>query len=380
MQFIIFFSIVLAVYITGNIFIFNKARHALSPDGIKRIVFGFIYWFLVITFPLGRILEVVYPSLVSDIILWTGSFWLAFMLYFFLASLIVALLRLLNRFFSFMPLLFYQWKFKQTVFILVFLFTLIIVISGSYNARNPVIRHVDITIPKSVHQRDSVHAVMISDIHLSTLVGKKHLNRLVTMINELNPEIILMPGDLVDGDLKPVLRKNSGKPFLRLTAPLGNFATTGNHDYIGGVDKAVNYLSDKNIHFLRDTAILIDSSFYIAGREDLEASRFENKSRKPLAKITENLDHEHPIILMDHQPAKLHESAAAGIDLQLSGHTHNGQLWPLNFITSALFDISNGYGKINQMHVYVSSGAGTWGPPVRLASQAEIVSLTIYFE
>jgi len=132
------------------------------------------------------------------------------------------------------------------------------------------------------------------------------------------------------------------------------------------------------VRFLRDEAVLVDGAFHLAGREDRSVRRFNGHRRKDLGRILDGLDRRYPVILMDHQPLGLHEAVQNGVALQVSGHTHNGQLWPVNWITRRIFEISYGYGKIGDTHVYVSNGYGTWGPPVRTVNRPEIVHLRIH--
>jgi predicted MPP superfamily phosphohydrolase len=185
---------------------------------------------------------------------------------------------------------------------------------------------------------------------------------------------------MVDEDLAPVIRHDLGRSLKKLRAPLGVFSITGNHEYIGGAEKAVKYLTEHGITVLRDTAISIDESFYLAGRDDRDKPRFSGKPRKSVAEILQGIDKTKPVILMDHQPFKLIDAADAGVDLQLSGHTHHGQLWPFNYITKAIYELSWGYKKINNAHFYVSSGYGGWGPPVRTGNRPELVNIRIHFE
>ena len=147
----------------------------------------------------------------------------------------------------------------------------------------------------------------------------------------------------------------------------------------GGVEKAVSYLCDHNITVLRDRFIKIGNAFYLAGREDKSVERFNGHARRALSEILTGIDPSLPLIVMDHQPMDVAEAVNAGADIQVSGHTHNGQLWPFNFITDAIFTVSSGYEKINTSHIYVSSGFGTWGPPVRTNSRSEIVNIRITF-
>ena len=165
-----------------------------------------------------------------------------------------------------------------------------------------------------------------------------------------------------------------------LHAPLGVYAITGNHEYIGGAAEAVAYLTEYNIKFLSDTAEFLDNRFYLAGRDDRDKTRFTGKPRKSLADILKNANHSFPILLMDHQPFQLSIPEELGVDLQLSGHTHDGQIWPFNYITNAIYEVSWGYKKKGNTHIYVSCGYGTWGPPMRIGNHPEVVSITLHFE
>jgi hypothetical protein len=226
---------------------------------------------------------------------------------------------------------------------------------------------------------DELNIAFASDIHLGHIIGEKHLTKIITQIQNLKPDIILFPGDLVDEELQPVIQKNLGRLFTTLSAPYGIYAITGNHEYIGGANAAVEYLSKFNIRFLRDTTLLINNAFYLAGREDLSMNGFTGIKRKSLKELLSKADTNLPVILMDHQPINLAEAVQNQVDLQISGHTHHGQMWPLNYATERIFKLSWGYKKIENSHFYVSSGAGTWGPHVRIGNQPEIVHIKMQF-
>jgi predicted MPP superfamily phosphohydrolase len=181
----------------------------------------------------------------------------------------------------------------------------------------------------------------------------------------------------VDEDLAPVLRQNLGETLRKLRARYGVLAVTGNHEYIGGVEEAVRYLRDHGVTMLRDSAVQLDNGVTIVGREDRSITQFTHGVRRPLRDIMAGVDTSMPVILLDHQPFGLNEARENGVDVQLSGHTHHGQLWPLNLITNALYEVSWGMKQVNGSVVYVSSGLGTWGPPVRLGNRPEIVVLTL---
>lgn len=381
MVFLIFYTIVLSVYALINYYIYIRGLSALPGDGLLRSLYPWLFWGLAATYVLGRTLERVYLSQISDILVWAGSFWLGAMLYFFLAVVLFDLIRLINHFLPFYPSYITQnyEAIKQIAFFTILTLVAVTITAGHINTLFPVVRTVNIHIEKNSNGLKEINAVMLSDIHLGTLIGNGHFEKIVNKVQSLNPDIILLAGDMLDEDLEPVIRQNIGRTLRQLNAPLGVYAVMGNHEYIGGAEPAYEYLKSHGITILRDSVIKVEDSFYIIGREDRDKPRFSGKERLPLSELVSMADKNHPIILIDHQPYYLEEAAQLGVDLQLSGHTHHGQLWPLNYVTSAIFTVSRGYARIDNLHVYVSNGIGTWGPPVRIGSRPEIVQLKIQF-
>lgn len=382
LNFLIFISIVLLVYVSVNYYIFSRGLQAIPKDSQLRTYYIILFILTALTFWAGRILENFMLNWFTETLVWIGSFWLAFILYYFLFAALFDLLRLLNHFIGIFPSVIVQNYEKVKLFSLlgVIIIASITIVYGHINFLNPGIRKFEITLPKKDAKINSLNIVMASDIHLGTIVGKKQLDKFVEMANSLNPDIILLPGDIFDEDIGPIIKNNLGDDLKRLKAKYGVYAATGNHEYIGGVEVAVKYMQDHGINVIRDTAVFIDNSFYIVGREDRDITRFAEKNRKDLLEITNGLDKNYPTILLEHQPRELIESQENGIDLQLSGHTHHGQLWPLNYITSMIYEISWGYKKIGNTHYYVSSGFAGWGPPVRTGSNTELVNILVRFE
>ncbi|MBL7959784.1 metallophosphoesterase [bacterium] len=268
---------------------------------------------------------------------------------------------------------------KAGIAALVSVSTFVIVLFGHLNARTPRVKKIQLNISKTVPGYESIRIVVASDIHLGTIIGKSRIDKIVGIINGLNPDLVLLPGDVVDEDLAPVIKENLGESLRNIKSKFGVISITGNHEFIGGVGAAAEYLQDHGITVLRDKTVKIDDSFYVVGRDDRSVNRFNGHTRKTLDQLTAGLDKRLPMILMDHQPFHLEEAVTNGIDLQLSGHTHHGQLWPLNFITKKVFEVSWGYKKMDKTHIYVSSGVGTWGPPVRVGNRPEIVQIELKF-
>jgi uncharacterized protein len=380
-QMIIFISIVTLIYGGINAYIYIRGTNAFPSGSSGRIWFTVIFWALACTFVLARFLERAYPSTFTGIITWIGSFWLGFMLFFVLFLVVIDLVRLTDGIWHYLPSFLSEnpLKTRRWLFWSVLGLSTILVTISYLNARIPAIRHLEITINKPAAKPGSVKIVMASDIHLGTIIASRKAERLVKTINRLKPDIVLFAGDIVDEDIAPVINQNLGASLQQIKAPLGVYGITGNHEFIGGVGPAVKYLQDHGITMLRDTAVLIDNRFWLVGREDRDGGRFAGKERKKTEILLQEIDTSLPIVLMDHQPFNLAHHATLGIDLQVSGHTHHGQLWPLNYITNAIFEVSRGYKQIGNTHFYVSTGYGTWGPPLRLGNRPEIVEIVVHF-
>jgi predicted MPP superfamily phosphohydrolase len=377
--FLIFFSIVLAVYAAVNYYIFIRGWQAIPRESVLRTYYVIIFIFIALSYIIGRILERIYLSSWSDILVWIGSFWLAAMLYFFLIIVFLDLVRLVNHFVSFLPVAITgnYIKAKFMAGIITTGLVLIIVLIAFLNASRPRIRNLDLSLAKLSPPSRQLTLVAVSDIHLGTIVGKGRLNHLVERINQLSPDIVVLAGDIVDEDMAPVIREDLGAMLRNIKTRYGVYAITGNHEYYGGVESAVKYMRDHGIIVLRDSVAMIDNALYLIGRDDREKKRITGFPRRPLDTLLTGLDPALPKILLDHQPFGLEEAVKAGIDLQISGHTHNGQLWPFNYITRAVYEISSGHRKIERTDFYVSTGFGTWGPPARLGNRPEIVNIKL---
>lgn len=381
-QFIVFFGIVTVVYTLVNFYIFSRGLRTFAPGSNLRTYYTIGFWLLASTFILGRVFEKVYLSLFSDAFVWVGSFWLAAMLYFFLIVFFIDILRLANHFFPFLHLLKDTFIMKSPHLLTMGVATLVffVILAGHFNALIPRIHHLDIQTGLKATDRKELRIVMASDIHLGTIISTRRVTKMVEKINAQKPDVILFPGDIVDEDLAPVIRQNLGAYLKKLNAPLGIIGSTGNHEYIGGANSAVSYLRQHGLVMLRDTMMQLTENIYVAGRDDIESNRFAGEQRKSLKAITTNRPEGSFLIVLDHQPRAIPEAVENKADLVLSGHTHHGQMWPLNYITQAAFPVSWGHKLFDKTHVYVSSGLGSWGPPVRIGNRPEIVVITLHFD
>jgi predicted MPP superfamily phosphohydrolase len=268
---------------------------------------------------------------------------------------------------------------KKPIGITVAILTLVLVIYGHRQSLDPEIKKVRIKLERKSGVRDSVHLVFLSDLHLGNLIGKDRLEKWVHKINGLNPDIVIIGGDIINRDLEPVINAQIAEVFKKVKSRYGLYAVTGNHDYFQNVNNLVKYLEKGNIRFLQDRGVLIEDSFYLIGRKDRSSVNFGH-SREALKTVLRPLEGNFPKILIDHQPIGLKEASDNGIDLQISGHTHDGQMFPVTLFIGLLYEKAYGHHQRGKTQYLVSSGVGTAGPPLRVGSSGEIVSIKIDFK
>lgn len=376
---IIFLAIVLTIYALANWYIFARTSPLFTGSHFIIIGSNIIFWILVLSYPMGRILERMIKSDLSIFFVKMGSFWLGAMLYLILIFVFIDIIRSINHYLPFASFL--DFKIhpvnRLTIIKIVYSITVLILTVAFINARLPRISHFTILTQKLPENQKTIRLVAVSDVHLGTIISNNRLRQLVDKINSQNPDIVMFVGDVFDEDIASVVNNGLGKYFEQIKSPLGKYAVTGNHEYFGGVEQKVKYLNDHGVFVLMDSTLLIDNSFYLVGRNDRQSNHSTGRKRKSINELISSLDKHKPIILLDHQPFELNESAENGVDLQISGHTHHGQLWPFNYITNAIYEVSSGYKKIGNTHFIVSNGYGTWGPPMRLGNRPEILVIDL---
>jgi predicted MPP superfamily phosphohydrolase len=377
-RFIIVIAIFLSLFALINYYIGWHVQLFLSSVfQIKQFtLFWSFFWLIVFSFLIGRLGSRYMPYWLSSLLKLVGSYWLAVMFFSFI------LLPFMDIAAGGLAL--YSVEASLSILILGSLLCLIVLglmLRGSWNASNPIVRNYEITIPKGAGKLKELRIAVASDLHLGTIVGNKKLQVLVDRMNSLKPDLILLPGDVIDDDIKPFIRHNMGGIMKQLKAPLGVYAVLGNHEYMGGhIKEFTEQMRASGIDVLMDRSVRIADSFYVIGRKDKAAESIKPNGRMQLEELLADVDQSIPLILMDHQPHRLDKAEAAGVDVMLSGHTHRGQMMPNHYITRRLFELDWGYLKKGNLHAIVSSGYGTWGPPIRIGSRSEIIELVITFE
>ena len=267
---------------------------------------------------------------------------------------------------------------------------------GAYNARIIQVTPYEITVNKDGGRLENLNVVLAADLHLGYNIGTAHMMQMVDKINEQNADIVVFAGDIFDNEYEALDDPEELIAVLqKIQSKHGVYACYGNHDVeekilagftFGGNKKKESsiqmdeFLERAGIHLLQDEAVLIDDSFYLYGRPDAQRPGRGINMRKTAAELMGELDTEKPVIVIDHEPKELQELADAGVDIDLCGHTHDGQMFPANLITALMWENSYGYLKKDHMHTIVTSGVGLFGPNMRVGTIAEICPITVHFQ
>ncbi|MFF8804177.1 metallophosphoesterase [Streptomyces omiyaensis] len=243
------------------------------------------------------------------------------------------------------------------------------VANGAYGVlRGPKVKRVTVPLAKLPRAAHGYRIAVVSDIHLGPILGRAHSQRIVDTINATQPDLVAIVGDLVDGtveDLGP-----AAEPLARLRARHGSFFVTGNHEYFSGADAWVDHVRELGLRPLRNERLEIAAGFDLAGVDDVAG---ESEGRGPdFGRALGDRDRSRAAVLLAHQPVVIDDAVAHGVDLQLSGHTHGGQLWPGGYLAELANPTVAGLERYGDTQLYVSRGAGAWGPPVRVGAPSDI--------
>ncbi len=359
--FAIFFAIVLAVLVLGSVMIFEAAA---SVFGISTI--AELWW-------LGGALAVFSGSFVASIFLgmryWNAftrgyctfsAVWIGFFVYFVLVSGTYGIIVI------------FSGLLLQTFGKILFTLAIIVGVYGLIHARRISICNVSLKLPNLPEAWRARKIVWVSDLHLGQLHGAPYAEKICAKILSLNPDIVFIGGDLFDGTGAPDIAELIA-PLKNISPKLGTYFITGNHEEFGDPKNFIAAIRAAGIRVLMDEKVEIDDIQIIG--VDYENASERGQFREILARCA--IDSEKLSILLKHEPKDLDITEQAGINLQLSGHTHRAQLWPLNYVARLSYKgFSYGLKQFKRMYVHISSGAGTWGPPMRVGTNSEVVLFT----
>ena len=240
------------------------------------------------------------------------------------------------------------------------------------------IKRIEVALSRLPPELDGTSIVQLTDVHIGPTIGHSFIQRMVTMVNDLSPDVIAITGDLVDGSVEALAEHAA--PLADLRAKHGAFFVTGNHEYYSGARQWCAHLTSLGIRVLRNENVRIGNDehhFHLGGIDDYQAAGFGNGHGPNLTQAVKDRDPTRALILLAHQPKAVIEAQTHHVDLQLSGHTHGGQLWPFNWLVKLQQPVVAGLERIGETFIYVSCGTGYWGPPMRLRAPAEITHITL---
>jgi len=357
----------LAVILGGNYYVFFRLWHMMPPTVIGRVLLICLAVIVIISPVLSMGFGGALPSPLVSVMYKIGTSWIILFMYLLLFFLVIDILRLTHL------VNLDKYVLSNWISLGIIAVGLIVLMgTGYYRYIHKVRVDLTISLDKKTDDNKPLKIVAISDLHLGYSIDRKEFEGWVDMINKENPDIVLIGGDVTDNNVKPLFEQDMAAVFKEIKSKYGVYTIFGNHEYIADPVNADKFLHSGGITVLRDSVALVDNRFYIVGRDDRS-----NPNRQSIESLIANLDKTKPILLLDHQPYELDIAEKNGIDFQFSGHTHDGQVWPISLVTKALFEKSHGYLKKGDSHFYVSSGLGIWGGKFRIGTRSEYVVITL---
>ncbi len=375
--FLVMFALILTV---SHFYMFERINYFLQLTPIPRrytaLLFGALPCLILVSLPLMKIL----PRFAGAVLIWIVYPWMgiAFILFATLvaADILWVILQLIPI--GAQPELKLQYDLGITALGVTGVLCGFAIWKGLASV---AVKKITVRLSRLPASFEGFRIVQISDVHIGSQINGKWLQKVVDKINALNPDLIVITGDLVDGSVEKLHQQVA--PLAQLYARHGTYFVTGNHEYYSGVDAWCRHISQLGITVLRNERVTICSgaaqeSFELAGVDDWGSRHFA-KGGPDLNKALSGRDPTKVVILLAHQPAAIHEAVQCGVDLQLSGHTHAGQIWPFTYLVSLQQPYSKGLHRTSdsETQIYVSSGTGFWGPPMRLGTDAEITQITL---
>lgn len=389
------------IYILLNIYVLRWGYlwigncHHLFQSRIFRIILTVIYTLIALTPLTGFLIRK--PAFLHRILKITSNYFLGIFMYILMVLFSIDIVRLILKY-----AVHASWIQSRIVFAAVgaccICIVIIISFSGIYHAKHIKVTPYKITVDKSAPDMDSLKIVLLADTHFGYNSGAVHAQEIVDKINEQQPDLVCIAGDIFDNEYDAVREPEKISEILRtIRSKYGVYACWGNHDLnepiLAGFTfkhkkedskqlkdpRMKRFLQNSNIQLLEDEAVLIDNSFYVVGRKDASLIEKIEEKRKTPAQLTQKLDKDKTIIVIDHQPKELQDIADAGVDLDLCGHTHDGQTFPGNFTVKFLWENPCGYLQKGSMHNIVTSGSCVWGPAMRVGTDSEICTINLIF-
>ena len=385
--------LLLNLYILRWAYLWMGTCHSILRTLGFRLIFAVIYVLLSTSLLTGFLIK--NPKSLHRMLKITGNYFLGIFLYTLVIILLADFGRILLKY-----VFHASWIHSRTAFTVAgaicALLILLLSACGIFHAKYIKTTSYDVIINKTIPERTSMKVVLLADTHFGYNAGVLHARELVRKINKQKPDLVCIAGDIFDNEYDAIRNPEKLEKTLRgIKSTYGVYACWGNHDLneeiLAGFTfkhkdgdlsdikdpRMKKFLKDSNIHILEDESVLINDQFYVIGRKDASLTEKIDETRKVPAQLTEKLDRDKPIIMIDHQPKELQELADAGVDLDLCGHTHNGQTFPGNFTIKLMWENPCGLLSKDNMTNITTSGAGVWGPAMRIGTDSEICSINI---
>lgn len=357
-----------------------------------KVPFAVVYLFMVLSPVIAFLLP---KSAVAIVIRRISTYWIGIMLYSLLYVVLFDLLRLIAKHTKLKNTLLFSRGSVISIGSVVVACAVATCLYGIFNARNIKVNEYSVTVNKSCGSDKHLKAVLVADLHMGYAIGVDHITNMVEKINQQNADIVIIAGDIFDNSYDGMDDPEGIKAQLKsIKSKYGVYAVYGNHDIDekilmgftfdwGGKqlhnEKMTNFMKECNIKLINDESVLINDEFYLVGRRDTDKPGTEDGTRAEISELTKDLDKTKPIFVLSHEPDELQKTADAGADIDFSGHTHDGQLFPGNLTIGLFWENPCGMIKKDNMYSIVTSGVGVYGTFMRVGTDAEICSVDIDF-
>ena len=357
-----------------------------------KVPFAVVYLFMALSPVIAFLLP---KSAVAIVIRRISTYWIGIMLYSLLYVVLFDLLRLIAKHTKLKNTLLFSRGSVISIGSVVVACAVATCLYGIFNARNIKVNEYSVTVNKSCGSDKHLKAVLVADLHMGYAIGVDHITNMVEKINQQNADIVIIAGDIFDNSYDGMDDPEGIKAQLKsIKSKYGVYAVYGNHDIDekilmgftfdwGGKqlhsEKMTNFMKDCNIKLISDESVLINDEFYLVGRRDTDKPGTEDGTRAEISELTKDLDKTKPIFVLSHEPDELQKTADAGADIDFSGHTRDGQLFPGNLTIGLFWENPCGMIKKDNMYSIVTSGVGVYGTFMRVGTDAEICSVDIDF-
>jgi uncharacterized protein len=367
-----FHAIITLAYVIPNIYVYARIFKLFINKGY-RFQFTLIYIVLALIYPLSNLFSGTGSIFPANVLSAVAGYILPFYLYLFLSVLVFDIFLLINRLFRIVRVeKLKNTRVKATVLSLLIVLSIAVVVGGIINFNTIRTSEYNIDIPRKSSSISHLKIAFVADFHLKNNTSIDFVKRFARKIELIDPDLMIYGGDIIEGDREDVNMVPFENVLAGIKARYGVFAVLGNHEHYAGQEQG-SFFDKAGMTVLSDT-VVVTGSFNLAGRNDSHI-----RTRKEIGMLLESAADSLPVILIDHRPTEIDKVSNTSVDVQLSGHTHNGQLFPINLITRKVYELSWGYRKIGNTHFFVTSGIRLWGPPVRTTGKSEIMVIDINF-